>query len=57
MPLSATTQQDIEKLIYLAKQEIEKQSYQPKLFGFETDEAIEKAFSFLSNANIRTVTY
>lgn len=52
---SAITQQDIEKLVNLAKQEIEKLSCQPKLFGFETDQAIEKAFSFLSNASIRTV--
>lgn len=52
---SATTQQSIEKLINLAKQEIESLTCQPKLFGFETDEAIEKAFSFLSNASIRTV--
>jgi len=53
---SATTQQGIEKLVYLANQEIERLSGKPlKLFGFESDAAIEKAFSALDNASIRTV--
>lgn len=53
---SATTWQEIEKLENLAKQEIELLSgNQHKLFGFDNDALIEKAFSALNNANIRTV--
>lgn len=53
---SATTWQEIEKLENIAKQEIEILSgNQQKLFGFESDAAVEKAFSLLNNANIRTV--
>jgi transposase len=53
---SATMQQEIEKLETLAKQEIERLSGNTqKLFGFESDAAIEKAFSVLENSNIRTV--
>ena len=53
---SATTWQEIEKLENLAKQEIELLSGdQQKLFGFDNDTLIEKAFSALNNANIKTV--
>jgi hypothetical protein len=52
---SATTQQEIEKLVHLAKQEIERLCGQPKLFMNESDVAIEQAYSTLSNANIRTL--
>lgn len=53
---SATMQQEIEKLVYLANQEIERLSGNHlKLFGFESDAAIEKAFSILNNASIRTL--
>jgi transposase len=52
---SATTQQEIEKLVYMGKQEIEKLSYQPKLFVSESDQAIEQAFSILDNSNIKTL--
>lgn len=52
---SATTQQEIDKLINQAKQEIEKLKAQPKLFVSESDAAIEQAFSALSNASIRTL--
>jgi transposase/uncharacterized small protein (DUF1192 family) len=52
---SATTQQEIEKLINLARQEIERLSAQPKLFVSESDAAIEQAFAVLNNANIRTL--
>ena len=53
---SATTQQNIDKLVSLAKQEIERLSGNPsKLFGFESDEAIENAFSTLENASIKTL--
>lgn len=52
---SATTWQEIEKLIHLAKQEIEMITAQPKLFVSENDTIIEQAFSLLSNSNIRTL--
>jgi transposase len=52
---SATTQQEIDKLVNLARQEIENLSCQPKLFISESDEAIEQAFSVLNNASIRTL--
>jgi transposase len=52
---SATTQQEIEKLVKQAKQEIEQLNAQPKLFVSESDAAIEQAFSVLNNANIRTL--
>jgi len=52
---SATTRQEIEKLVNLARQEIERLTAQPKLFASESDAAIEKAFAMLNNANIRTL--
>ena len=52
---SATTQQKIEELVNLARQEIERLCGQPKLFVSQTDEAIEQAFSVLNNASIRTL--
>ena len=52
---SATTQQEIDELVNLARQEIESLSCQPKLFISESDEAIEQAFSVLNNASIRTL--
>jgi transposase len=52
---SATIQQEIEKLVNLARQEIERLSAQPKLFVSESDALIEQAFAVLNNANIRTL--
>ena len=52
---SATSQHEVEKLVHLAKQEIEKRCGQPKLFVFESDAAIDKAYAALSNTNIRTL--
>jgi transposase len=52
---SATTRQEIEKLVYLAHQEIERLCGQPKLFISPSDEAIERAFAVLDNASIRTL--
>lgn len=53
---SATTWQEIEKLERIAKQEIERLSgNQQRLFGFENDEQIERAFALLNNASIRTL--
>ena len=54
---SAITQQQIEKLVYLAKQEIERPCGQSKLFVSESDTAIEQAFSLLNNVSIRTLGY
>lgn len=52
---SATTQQEIEKLVDQARQEIERFSAQPRLFVSQDDAAIEQAFAVLNNANIRTL--
>jgi transposase len=52
---SATTQQEIEKLVNLAKQEIDKLTAQPRLFISESDAVIEQVFAVLNNANIRTL--
>ncbi|MCX6244435.1 MAG: IS1634 family transposase [Bacteroidetes bacterium] len=52
---SATTWQKIEELVNLARQEIDHLKAQPKLFISEHDVVIERAFSMLSNASIRTV--
>jgi transposase len=52
---SATTQQEIENLVNLARQEIDRLGAQPKLFVSENDAAIEQAFSALANASIRTL--
>lgn len=49
------TEQQIEKLTYLAKQEIERLSAQQKLFVSEQDTVVEQVFSTLHNASIRTV--
>jgi transposase len=51
----ATTQQEIEKLIFLAKQELEKLTGQPGLFISEGDTAVEQTFSSINNTDIRTV--
>ncbi len=47
--------QDIQKLTYLAKQELERISSQGKLFISKSDIVVEQVFSTLGNANIRTV--
>jgi transposase len=51
----ATTQHEIDNLVNLARQEIDRLSAQPKLFVSAGDTAIEEAFSLLTNASIRTV--
>lgn len=51
----ATTQQEIEKLEKLGKQEIDIAFAQPKLFTSEKDLAVEQALFAISNADIRTV--
>ena len=52
---SATTQHEIETLINLARQEIDRLSAQPKLFVSQSDMVIEQAFATLNNASIRTL--
>ena len=52
---SATTQQEIDKLVLQARQEIQRLTAQPKLFVSESDAAIDRAFAILNNANIRTL--
>jgi transposase len=52
---SATTQHEIENLVNLARQEIDRLSAQPKLFVSQSDAAIEQAFALLDNASIRTL--
>lgn len=52
---SATTQQEINKLVLLAKQEIESISKPGKLFISEKDKSIEEAFSFLQNSSVHTI--
>jgi hypothetical protein len=52
---SAFSEDDIQKLWYLGKQEIEKLSLQPKLFISENDFLVEHFFETLNNSSIRTV--
>jgi transposase len=52
---SSSNQQQIEKLWYLGKQEIERLQAQSRLFISETDTIIEQVFNSLQNADIRTV--
>jgi transposase len=52
---SSWDEQEVQKLVYLAKQEIERISQQPELFISESDTIVEQVFSSLNNASIRTV--
>jgi transposase len=52
---SSSNEQEIQKLIYLGKQEMERLNNQPKLFPSENDLMIEQVFSSLKNTSIRTV--
>jgi len=49
------TEQEVQKYIFLGKQEIERQSSQTKLSVSETDTVVDELFSTISNSNIRTV--
>ena len=49
------TEQEVQKLFYLGKQEIERLTMQPKLFISEQDTLINDIFSSLSNSNIRVI--
>ncbi|MBC8179588.1 IS1634 family transposase [candidate division KSB1 bacterium] len=52
---SGRTEQEIQKLYYLGKQELDRLSFQPKLFVSETDTIVDSIFESLSNASIRVV--
>ena len=52
---SATTQQEIDRLVQAAQQEIEQLFKPQSLFPSETDEMIRSVLSSLSNSNIQTV--
>jgi transposase len=52
---SSSDEQEVQKLVYLAKQEIERISQQRGLFISESDKIVEQVFSSLNNASIRTV--
>lgn len=49
------TEQEVQKLSYLGKQEIERLMLQPKLFISEQDTLIDNIFSSLSNSSIRVI--
>lgn len=49
------TEQEVQNLEYLAEQELERLSMQPKLFISETDTIIDTIFDALSNSSIRVV--
>jgi transposase len=51
----ATTQQEIEKLVLKANQEIERLSEQPRLFVSEKDHVVEQVVGTISNTDIKTV--
>ncbi len=46
---------EIQKLMEIGQQELERLSGQPKLFVSETDEMVENIFATISNSSIRTV--
>jgi len=47
--------QEVQKLVYLGKQEIERLSLQPGLFVSEKDVTVEQTIKTLSNSSIKTV--
>lgn len=48
-------EQELQKLLYLGKQEIERLEAQSKLFVSEKDTVVEQIFSTIGNSSIRTV--
>lgn len=52
---SGRSEQEIQKLIFLGKQEIERLEAQGKLFVSENDIVVEQLFEALGNASIKTV--
>lgn len=52
---SGKTEQEVQKLVFLAKEELDRLKAQSKLFVSEKDASIETIFSALSNSSIRTI--
>jgi transposase len=52
---SSKNEQDLEKLYFLGKQELERLNTQPKLFVSESDAIVDQVFDALQNASIKTV--
>ena len=52
---SGRSDQEIQKLLYLGKQEIDRMSPQSKIFISELDTVVEQAMESLANASIRTI--
>ena len=52
---SSKSEQELEKLYFLGKQELNRINLQPKLFVSESDVIIEQVFDALQNASIKTV--
>ena len=52
---SGKTEQELQKLVFLAQEELDCLTAQSKLFVSEKDVSIEAIFAALSNSNIRTV--
>lgn len=52
---SGKTEQEIQKLVFLAHEELDRLSAQTKLFVSEKDISIESIFASISNSSIRTV--
>jgi hypothetical protein len=52
---TSNNEQEVQKLVFPAKQEIERLNCQSKLFVSESDFVIEQAFEALGNASIRTI--
>ncbi|MCF6183383.1 MAG: IS1634 family transposase, partial [Bacteroidales bacterium] len=52
---SGITEQEIQKLWYLGKQEMKQLSLQPELFVSKTDTIVESIFSSLDNASIKVI--
>ncbi len=52
---SSSNEQELQKLIFLGKQEMERLSAQGKLFISENDIVVEQLFEALGNASIKTV--
>lgn len=51
----SSNEQELQKLLYLGKQEIERLTAQSGLFVSESDTVVEHVFSAMSNASVRTV--
>ncbi len=52
---SGQSEQEVEKLYFLAKQQLERIRAQPKLFISKTDAVINQVFESLQNTSIKTV--